>query len=64
MWVKKIAGSPATCLFFGSYETFKKILPEKLGIKYGFFNDFCSGFLAECVSCVLWVPIDVVKERL
>mmetsp|Transcript_2136 Transcript_2136/g.4097 ORF Transcript_2136/g.4097 Transcript_2136/m.4097 type:complete len:201 (+) Transcript_2136:373-975(+) len=25
---------------------------------------FCSGFMAETVSCVLWVPIDVVKERL
>lgn len=26
--------------------------------------NFWSGFLAECTSCVLWVPIDVIKERL
>jgi hypothetical protein len=24
----------------------------------------CAGFAAEAVSCVLWLPIDVVKERL
>ena len=29
-----------------------------------FLSHFTSGLLAECVSCVLWVPIDVVKERL
>lgn len=26
--------------------------------------NFLSGFGAECVSSVLWVPIDVIKERL
>jgi hypothetical protein len=51
-------------LFFGAFETFKRILPEKTGLKSGFLIDFYSGFLAECVSCMLWVPIDVVKERL
>jgi len=25
--------------------------------------DFVSGFAAETVSCLLWVPIDVIKER-
>eukprot|EP00920_Eleutheroschizon_duboscqi_P030937 GHVT01074957.1.p1 GENE.GHVT01074957.1~~GHVT01074957.1.p1 ORF type:complete len:256 (-),score=43.67 GHVT01074957.1:2438-3205(-) len=26
--------------------------------------DFVAGFMAEAVSCVLWVPIDVCKEQL
>ena len=25
---------------------------------------FISGFMAEAVSCVFWLPIDVVKERM
>lgn len=25
---------------------------------------FCSAMIAEAVSCVLWVPIDIIKERL
>ncbi len=62
--VNKIAGAPATCLFFGAFETFKRVLSEKTNLKSGFLIDFYSGFLAECVSCMLWVPIDVVKERL
>ena len=57
-------GAPATCLFFGFYEIFRDqlkrrgILDNKLAIS------FFSGFFAECCSCVMWVPIDVIKERL
>lgn len=29
-----------------------------------FFVNFASGVVAETVSCVLWVPVDVVKERM
>ena len=34
------------------------------GWKDSSINFFISAMIAECVSCVLWVPIDVVKERL
>jgi hypothetical protein len=27
-------------------------------------SDWCTGIIAEAVSCVVWVPIDVIKERL
>jgi hypothetical protein len=30
----------------------------------GYVADFSAGFFAEALSCVLWVPIDVTKERL
>lgn len=57
-------GAPASCLFFGSYETFNHIQDSQ-----NFYNDqmlknFISGVGAECVSSLLWVPIDVIKERL
>ena len=29
-----------------------------------FYVHFASGMFAETVSCVLWVPIDVLKERM
>ena len=34
------------------------------GLENNPFVFFASGIIAETVSCVLWVPIDVVKERL
>eukprot|EP00471_Norrisiella_sphaerica_P006007 CAMPEP_0184489532 /NCGR_PEP_ID=MMETSP0113_2-20130426/15740_1 /TAXON_ID=91329 /ORGANISM="Norrisiella sphaerica, Strain BC52" /LENGTH=262 /DNA_ID=CAMNT_0026873017 /DNA_START=87 /DNA_END=872 /DNA_ORIENTATION=- len=57
--------APASCIYWTSYEASKKTL---LGSKYMKKNPslchFCSGVVAEMVSCILWVPIDVVKERL
>lgn len=57
---------PAACLYFTSYEASKTILGSMPAFRDSpvFFTHFVSGLLAECASCVLWVPIDVVKERL
>ncbi|CEM08951.1 unnamed protein product [Vitrella brassicaformis CCMP3155] len=63
---------PATCLYFTSYEYFKGKLQESLYMvkdmppdsKAHILTDFIAGFLAEVVSCILWVPIDVSKEQL
>ena len=63
--ISVIAGCPASCLYFTSYE----ITRRKLN-KYSYFNkneylsDFIGGFMAELISCCLWVPIDVIKERM
>uniref|UniRef100_A0A0G4HM95 Mitochondrial carrier protein n=1 Tax=Chromera velia CCMP2878 TaxID=1169474 RepID=A0A0G4HM95_9ALVE len=64
-----IGSVPAQCLYFTSYEFFRKVILSRTGggekEKEGSFAvDFVSGFLAEAVSCVLWVPIDVSKEQL
>ena len=58
--------APALCLYFTSYESSKNILSSIPYINFTphFVQNFTAGLLAECVSCVLWVPIDVVKERL
>lgn len=58
--------APALCLYLTSYEMFKNILSVTPIIQQTptFIQHFSSGLLAECISCILWVPIDVVKERL
>jgi hypothetical protein len=56
---------PANCLYFTSYEINKKLLDNISFIQqHQFINNFTAGLLAECFSCILWVPIDVIKERL
>lgn len=63
--VTAIGSAPAMCLYLTSYEVFKdffaslSFFQNMTGLAY-----FSSGIAAESVSCVLWVPIDVVKERL
>ncbi|DAZ99506.1 TPA: hypothetical protein N0F65_005378 [Lagenidium giganteum] len=63
--VSMIGSAPATCLYLTSYEVSKDSLhgidafrasPSLLYLG--------SGMLAEALSCVLWVPIDVIKERM
>ena len=53
---------PGVCLYFGSYQ-FSKSRLEKLTESNGHVINFTAGFVAEMVSCVVWVPTDVVKER-
>jgi hypothetical protein len=61
-----LGSAPAACLYFTSYEASKLFLSSLplFSSSPAFFTHFTSGLLAECASCVLWVPIDVVKERL
>ncbi|KJP84983.1 hypothetical protein AK88_01053 [Plasmodium fragile] len=68
---------PATSLYFCCFEYLKwikinwndKLRDEKTGPgqttnSLSFVNYFTIAFLAEAMSCVLFVPIDVIKERL
>src|SRR3990167_4036542 len=61
--VTVLVGGPATGLYFYTYEKSKQLLGSLTGMQGSFFLGFLSGMVAETVSCVLWVPIDVVKER-
>eukprot|EP00756_Hemistasia_phaeocysticola_P052951 Hpha_TRINITY_DN28282_c0_g1::TRINITY_DN28282_c0_g1_i1::g.116781::m.116781 len=61
--VAVVGSTPATCLYLTSYNLCKDALAPVFG-EWRFLGDFTSGFVAEAVSCCLWVPIDVVKERL
>jgi hypothetical protein len=59
------ASAPAACLYFSTFEGAKAVLERAPGLERApAAAHFASGLIAETVSCVLWVPIDVVKERL
>lgn len=58
--ISMIGAIPAGCIYFTSYELSKKVF----GHENAPATHFASGFVAESHSCVFWVPIDVIKERL
>ena len=53
---------PGVALYFGTYEFSKSWFTSRYGQSSHLINFGC-GFLAEAVSCVVWVPSDVLKER-
>lgn len=61
--ISAIGSIPAGCLYFTSYEICKSSILNHSQIPE-FAVHFCSGLFAEATSCVIWVPIDVVKERM
>jgi len=62
--VAALGSIPASMLYYTSYSMLKSEMDQRVGVKAEMLNDFTAGFLAEAVSCVLWVPIDVSKEQL
>jgi hypothetical protein len=55
---------PGCFVYFGSYEYAKKhLLLFKNFSNSEFLMYFMSGMFAETVSCLIWVPVDVIKER-
>ena len=61
-----VGSAPATCLYLTTYDQASKYLTTSSSFlrQNDFVAHFLSGMIAEALSCVLWVPIDVVKERL
>lgn len=68
-----VGGTPGTILYLCSYDIFKERIFSFQG--YGshdgtarsedsFGVHFASGLLAEAVACTVYVPVDVIKERL
>ena len=53
-----IGGAPATCLYLTSYDYFKRDREETA------VTHLSAGMAAEAIACVLFVPVDIVKERL
>ena len=63
--VSIVGGTPATILYLNSYEIIQKYLSAIPTMKSSpFISYFCGGLLAEVVSCVAFVPTDVIKERM
>jgi hypothetical protein len=62
-----VAGAPASCTYFTTYEITKSAMISRIN-KSSVFTEsiihLSAGFVAEAASCILWVPIDVVKVRM
>ena len=59
-----LGGTPGTVLYLTSYEILKDSYDgnqhcHSLGVHY-----FLAGMLAEAIACIIYVPVDVIKERL
>ena len=62
-----VAGAPASCLYFTSYELSKTEMLSRVQQPNPLISSvihLAAGFVAEAASCVLWVPIDVIKVRM
>lgn len=71
-----VGGTPGTILYFCSYDIFKERLSSVASPRgptnaatnddgeATFLAHFASGILAETVACLVYVPVDVIKERL
>lgn len=60
--ISALGAIPGCCAYFTAYEFIKhNVLKQHDGHAS---IDFSCGFLAEMVSCIVWVPVDVCKERL
>ena len=60
-----VGGSiPAGGLYYGSYEFFKKnTLKNEFLSQHAFLAYLMGGIFAETISCIIFVPVDVIKER-
>ena len=55
---------PGAGLYYGSYEFFKRnSLEYEYLQKHPFISYLAGGMFAEFIACILFVPIDVIKER-
>mmetsp|Transcript_53480 Transcript_53480/g.98923 ORF Transcript_53480/g.98923 Transcript_53480/m.98923 type:complete len:316 (-) Transcript_53480:80-1027(-) len=56
-------GPPAACLYFTSYEAIKRGVDAE-STRFAPAVHLLAGLGAEAVACIIFVPVDVVKERL
>ena len=62
-----IGGTPGTIVYLCSYDIFKDKISSSAFNKNNeenFVVHFMAGILAETVACLIYVPVDVIKERL
>lgn len=57
-----LASFPANCIYYSTYEAAKQFLIQSAWPQFAVY--FAAGMFAETISCVIFVPIDVIKERL
>jgi len=59
-----VGGTPGTMLYLCSYDVFKDRTSSVFNDHSSFVAHFFGGMFAETVACIIYVPVDVIKERL
>jgi hypothetical protein len=63
--VSVVGAVPALMIYYTTYEYTKRLILQSEWLKQNpFLAYMASGLLAETASCVVFVPVDVIKERL
>jgi len=62
--VTLVGGVPATAVYLNAYDYTKTFLLEKDSTFSPFAVFFAAGMAAETLSCLVFVPVDVIKERM
>lgn len=58
-----VMGTPGTAIYLCSYEATKQAFSEHYK-GHDFMIHFASGMIAETLACIIYVPCDVIKERM
>lgn len=56
-------GTPGVCVYISTYEILKSYLAPD-GSELAFARHLVAGIGAEAAACIVFVPVDVIKERL
>jgi hypothetical protein len=59
-----LLGTPGTVMYLCSYDVVKARLLQGTADENDFMVHFASGMSAEAFSCLIYVPVDVIKERM
>lgn len=61
-----VGGVPGIVIYISTYEKSRDFLETKFPVlnRYPSISYLCSGMIAEVACCTVFVPVDVVKERL
>ena len=51
---------PATALYFGGYESGKRLMPAN----YGILGDMLVGCYTQAIAGIVFTPVDIIKERM
>ena len=51
---------PATALYFGGYESGKRLMPAD----YGILGDMLVGCYTQAIAGIVFTPVDIIKERM
>jgi len=61
-----VGGVPGIVIYIATYEKSRDFLETKFPVlsRYPSLSYLCSGMIAEIACCTVFVPVDVIKERL